>query len=189
LFIENELATQNANLRMLIDAILSLQAENLKQNLSSETSKAQGFITFTYKPEEIEAMMHDMQQPIVTNEAGELIGYALASSTTSSQKVKLLAFLVPLFDAISYKGKPLKEQKYYLMGQVCVKAGYRGIGVFDELYQQHKTLFGNTHDCIVTEISVLNTRSLAAHKRVGFQQIHQYKDQDQDWIVVAWDFK
>ena len=50
---------------------------------------------------------------------------------------------------IMYKGKPMYEYKFYVMGQVCVAAAYRGRGVFDMLYQQHRQLLQHKYDFVI----------------------------------------
>jgi hypothetical protein len=39
-----------------------------------------------------------------------------------------------MLDELNYQGKPVKEYKYYAMGQICVAEGYRGQGIFDGMY-------------------------------------------------------
>ena len=75
------------------------------------------------------------------------------------------------------------------MGQVCVDKAYRGKGVFDMLYQHHKQVLKDRFDFVVTEISTNNLRSVRAHEKVGFKNIHTYKDAVDEWSVVLWDWE
>jgi len=42
---------------------------------------------------------------------------------------------------------------------------------------------------LVTEIATRNHRSNNAHKRVGFVTINTFRDETDEWNVVAWDFR
>lgn len=68
---------------------------------------------------------------------------------------------------------------------------YRGQGLFDKLYQHHRETYSDRFTVFVTDISERNTRSLRAHKRVGFEAIHEFFDPalNETWIIVAWDWR
>jgi len=90
---------------------------------------------------------------------------------------------------MNWNEKALDTYKYYVMGQVCVSKNYRGLGLFDQLYQKHREVYSNEYDFILTEVSVRNKRSLRAHERVGFKTVHTYKDMTDEWAVILWDWK
>ncbi|MBY0425206.1 MAG: GNAT family N-acetyltransferase [Cytophagales bacterium] len=171
-----------------IEELLALQHKNMKGELTPEVARAQGFLTFSYSHSLIQSMMADMPQP-VAHAHGELIGYALATSREVGLSNELLAPAIELCDTLSLDGKPLLEHGYYMMGQICIAEKCRGLGIFDALYQSHKTLFSHRFPYLITEISIQNARSLAAHQRVGFRIIHNYSDGHTNWHIVAWDWK
>ena len=173
-----------------IPALLDLQKANLKQNLDTQTIDSQGFVSFVYTPEIIKAMMHEEPQ-IVVKQGNLIIGYALTTTLKCGEKMPLMKPLVEMSKKLHFKDKPLSSMWYYIMGQVCVRAGYRGIGVFDALYKGHKQFLSSEYNCVITEIAGENKRSLAAHSRVGFKTIHQYYDDfsQREWHIVLWDFK
>ena len=175
--------------------LLSLQKENLKLNLDAETIESQGFVSFVYSPDDIKGMMQAEPQ-IIAMDGEEIVGYALTASLDYAQTVKLLQPLVEKSKILTYNNTPLMPRsalsdiRYYIMGQVCVKAGYRGIGIFDALYQGHKEHLSSKYDGVITEIATENKRSLAAHRRVGFTTIYEYYDEvsQKDWEIVFWTF-
>jgi ribosomal protein S18 acetylase RimI-like enzyme len=171
--------------RAEITELLALQRANLAINLDAETIESQGFVTFVYTPEVIEKMMQAAPQ-IVARADEQIIGYALTTTVEVGLDNELMRPLVEL----SQKLSPLSKKPIYFMGQVCVRAGYRGIGVFDALYQEHKEVFKYQYKAVVTEIASDNLRSLAAHRRVGFQTLHTGFDEvhNKEWQVVAWFF-
>jgi RimJ/RimL family protein N-acetyltransferase len=82
----------------------------------------------------------------------------------------------------------MANKRYYYMGQICVAEAFRGKGIFQGLYQAHAKFFGSRFDCLVTEVSPLNKRSMAAHLKLGFDIIHEYEDESGEWCVIAWDW-
>ena len=173
-----------------IDSLLELQKENLSVNLDTETIESQGYVSFRYNPTIIENMMAEEPQIIARSE-GEVVGYALVATVEVMRTIEVAVPMLDMIEELSFKGKPCRDQKYYIVGQVCVKAGYRGQGIFDAIYEGHRAAFSERYDFTVTEIAVDNGRSLAAHHRMGFETIHVFFDavNGKEWHVVAWDFQ
>ncbi|PKK38213.1 hypothetical protein BWI96_03575 [Siphonobacter sp. SORGH_AS_0500] len=171
-----------------LQQLYTLMQANLLANITAAVAQDQGFVTIPYELD----LLRDMntQAPhIIAKDGDQVVGYAL----TASPRVKH-PFFDPLLETLStltYKNKPLSESSYYLMGQVCVAEGYRGRGIFDGMYQQHRKTYSADFDYLITDISVRNTRSQAAHRRVGFQPIHTFTDSTathDTWVVVLWDW-
>jgi len=56
--------------------------------------------------------------------------------------------------------------------------------------QSHAITFVDKFDFAITEIDNRNQRSLNAHKRIGFREIHRYNSADKtEWVIVVWDWK
>ena len=167
-----------------IQDLLDLQSENLKINLDAQTIDSQGFVTFVYDPNVISGMMSEPQ--IIAKDGDTIIGYALTASLEYAHEMTLMRPLAVMSKELLYQNQPLKNYRYYIIGQVCVKAGYRGIGVFDGLYEGHRRILSPRFDCCITEIDYENKRSLAAHKRIGFEIIHDYVEAEngKHWAVV-----
>ena len=49
--------------------------------------------------------------------------------------------------------------------------------------------YAERFELLVTEISTRNQRSLRAHARVGFEPVHRYRDDVDEWEIVAWDWR
>jgi len=171
-----------------IKQMLQLQWINLPKNISDQEAKDQGFVT-VHHDESILTAMNEKFQHVIAKHEGGVVGYALVMLPEFGDKI---AILKPMFDKInqlSYKGKPLEKTPYFVMGQVCVDKTYRGKGVFKGLYQKMKTEMSAHFDCIITEIATRNTRSIRAHEKVGFQPIHIYATNEEEWAIVGWDWK
>jgi hypothetical protein len=171
-----------------IQDLLDLQSENLKINLDAQIIDSQGFVTFVYTPDVIEGMMSEPQ--IIAKDGDKIVGYALTCSIDYALQMTLMRPLAELSKDLVYQNRPLSDYRYYIIGQVCVKAGYRGMGVFDALYNGHRRILSARYDCCMTEIDFENKRSLAAHKRIGFEIIHEYFEAEthKHWAVVLLKF-
>jgi len=167
--------------------ILALQRLNLKSEISEQTKTEQGFLTVNHSMEELLNMQKSTPQ-IVAKYQGQVVEFALAMLPESG---KLIADLKPMFvilDSLSWKEVSLLNSKYYVMGQICVGEDFRGKGVFDQLYETHRTVYREGYALCVTEISTSNFRSQRAHERVGFRTIHKHVDHVDEWNIVVREF-
>ena len=167
--------------------ILQLQKLNLKNEISDETKKEQGFLTVNHKIEEL-ILMQESTPQIVARANGQIIAFALAMLPDLGKLISDLQPMFTLLEGLSWHAAKLPDYRYYIMGQVCVDVNFRGQGVFDRLYQKHKEIYSAEYDLCITEISTSNTRSQRAHERVGFETIHTHLDHVDEWNVVVWEF-
>jgi hypothetical protein len=153
--------------------------------VTADEAREQGFVTVVHDEEKLR-LMHSLAPSVVAVEGGQLAGYALTMLREARSLIAVLDPMFQQFERLSFHGEPLSN--FYVMGQICVARGQRGKGVVDGLYAGHRGLYAGRFDAIVTEIAVRNTRSARAHARVGFEEIHRFRDETDDWSVVAWDF-
>lgn len=180
------LSYQTAQTEGDFQGILTLQKEN---HLSSLDSLDQGFVTVLHQIEDIRKM-NGFAPHIIAKEGERIAAYVLAMTVESKEDVPVLIPMFEQFDQLDFKGKKVSEYNYLVVGQVCVGKDYRGIGLFDQLYQKYKEVHSPDFDFVITEIATNNIRSLKAHQRVGFQEIHRFTDPIPiDWSIVIWDWK
>jgi len=174
--------------RTELEQILALQRGNLKQSLSDEEMRSQGFVTVLHDLPALERM-HELAPSIIARQGGELVAYALTMPRECRTLMPVLVPMFELFDTLQYRGKPLKDYRFYVMGQICIDKAHRGRGLFERLYDKHRELYQPRFDFIITEVSARNPRSMRAHERVGFQTVHTYRDETDEWAVVLWDWR
>jgi hypothetical protein len=179
--------TTTVNTDAQLQQILQLQAENLRTNISAETQQQQGFVSLQHTFPVLK-QMHDIAPSIIATDGSQLAGYALTMPRECRHIVPDLEPMFSSFEQTHWNDRPLSEYRFYVMGQICVAEAWRGQGVFDALYQQHRASYSNNFDCIVTEIATRNLRSMRAHERVGFKTIHVHQDELDEWAVVIWDW-
>lgn len=167
--------------------IHDLQAHNLPLSLSAETIASQGFVTVRHDPATLQRM--NEAAPAVIAKADEhVVGYALVMPREFAEEVPVLRPMFAMLDGLSWNNVPLRDNpRWFVMGQVCVAAGYRGTGIFDRLYVHMKDIYRSRYDFMVTEVAERNTRSMRAHERVGFQVLHTYPDETtgEVWRVIV----
>ncbi|MEP6750040.1 MAG: GNAT family N-acetyltransferase [Bacteroidota bacterium] len=170
-----------------LQQILHLQRQNLHGINDYAIEKEQGFVTVTHSLEQLK-QMHNIAASVIVKEDDVLAGYALVMPIACSTVVPELFPMFERFGKMKYTGKPVEQYNFYVMGQICVAAAYRGKGVFDMLYNKHREAFQNKYDFIITEIATRNARSIRAHERIGFKTVDIYKDDLDEWAVVIWDW-
>lgn len=173
---------------MELEEIIQLQKLNHVSNIPADKLPTHGFVTVQHSLDDLRKMQTDAPQIIVKND-NHVIAYALAMP----KKFKnLIPDLIPMFDIldkVEYDGNFLSDHNYYVMGQICIDLQYRGLGLFDQLYKEHKNVFASQYDLCITEVSTRNSRSMAAHIRTGFKQIHTYRDDREEWNIMVWDWR
>lgn len=167
--------------------ILELQRQNLKQNISEAEKSEQGFVTLEHSLNMLE-QMHALAPSVIIKDKNKVVAYALTELVECRRIVPALEPMFSLLDQISWNKRSLKSISYYVMGQICIDREYRGKGLFEQLYYQHRKAYQDRFELFVTEISTSNQRSLRAHARVGFKPLYEHQDEIDNWIVVAWDW-
>src|SRR6187455_3476657 len=171
-----------------LQQILNLQQQNLPKNISAEESMLQGFVTFQHDLKTLQEF-HQLAPSVIVKDDEKVIAYALTVVNEARHVFPPMESMFRLLEKLQWKDKPFCVYRYYEMGQVCVAKEYRGKGVFEMLYQEHKKSYSNRYDLMATMISTMNHRSLKAHEKVGFETVLIEKDELDEWAVVVWDWR
>ena len=172
-----------------LEGIVALQKANLAQHLTQEEIKTQGFVTVHHSFEQLKRL-NDQEKHIIAKDNDRIVGYVLAMTKFSKFELPILIPMFNEFEIILYKNKIIAEYNYIVVGQVCIQKEFRGQGIVANCYAAYKKYYADKYDFVITEIATTNQRSLNAHKRIGFTEIHSYTAPDkEDWIIVLWDWK
>jgi hypothetical protein len=178
-----------SNLESDLFEITKLQKINLFENLSLEERKDQGFLTVCHSLNQLKKMS-SYEPHLIAKDNQILAGFLLAMTKNSKNDIPILIPMFNLFEKITFKENLISEYNYIVVGQVCIGKEYRRQGILDNSYMAYKDYFESKYDFAITEIATTNKRSLNAHKRVGFKEIHKYTDfQNTEWSIVIWDWK
>jgi hypothetical protein len=172
-----------------LTGILELQKSNLAAVLTSEEILSQGFVTVNHSYADLKSL-HDKERHLIAKEGNKVIAYLLAMTAQSMFDIPVLIPMFEVFNQIYFESRLISDYHYIVVGQVCVDKQYRGQGILDNCYAAYKRHFMKSYDFAITEIASTNLRSLNAHKRIGFEQIHHYTAADKtEWVIVLWDWK
>ena len=166
--------------------ILDLQKQNLKVALSDVDRQTEGFVTVDHTFEVLKRM-NDKCRHCIAKYNGKVVGYALCMLNEFRNDVPELIPMFNYMDGI-LEQKGLTKLNYFIMGQVCIAKGYRGQGVFRELYSFLKLELSKDYDAVVTEVSAKNIRSSEAHKAVGFELLDKHTEAAEDWELIMMKF-
>ncbi|MGE0362121.1 MAG: N-acetyltransferase family protein [Vicinamibacterales bacterium] len=167
--------------------IHALQAANHPTALTAAEMAAQGFVTVRHDLAVLQRMS-DVAPGVIATDGDAVVGYALVMPREFAADVPILRPLFAVLEGLQWRGRPLRDDpRWFVMGQICVAEGYRGAGIFDGLYRAMAEQCRERYDFTVTEVAARNTRSLRAHRRVGFETIHVYPDDitGEEWHVIA----
>lgn len=171
-----------------LEGILALQSSNLREQLSPAEASTEGFLTVAHTLE-ILHQMNEQEPHLVVKHDQQVVGYLLAMTREARQFIPLLEPLFLRLDCLLWEGTPLAERPYLVVGQVCIARPWRGQGLVQAAYAHYRQWFAPRYDLAITEIDTRNTRSLAAHAKVGFQELERYRESsEREWSVVIWDW-
>ncbi|HMJ46517.1 MAG TPA: hypothetical protein VK498_04265 [Ferruginibacter sp.] len=172
-----------------LQGIKDLQKNNLPANLTAEEIFSQGFVTVNHSLEDLKKL-NDIEHHIICRDNEKVVAYLLAMTAASKNDIPVLIPMFRAFEKVIYKGKPLADYNYIVVGQVCVDKYYRGQGVLDKCYGKYRECFKDRFDFAITEIAARNIRSINAHKRIGFTEAHKYTSPDmEEWSIVIWEWQ
>ncbi len=168
--------------------ILELQKSNLAINLTDDEIQSQGFVTVNHSYADL-LKLNNIEQHIIAKDNDKVIAYLLSMTKKSQFDIPILIPMFDIFNEVVFANKPVSEYNYIVVGQVCIDKKYRGQGILDKCYFTYRSHFKDKYDFAITEIASTNLRSLNAHKRIGFKEIHKYKSADKtEWIIVLWNW-
>lgn len=168
--------------------ILDLQQSNLAAGLTSKELEREGFVTVSHSLELLREL-NDIERHVIAIKDGRIAGYVLAMTKASRHRIPILFEMFAEFDRLSVFGHDLRGSAYMVIGQVCVAKEFRGQGVFEGLYREYQRQFSTRYPIAITEVASSNTRSLAAHRKLGFREVAEYTcESGTRWVIVAWDW-
>ena len=161
-----------------LSQILRLQQANLSPSLTEKEKKSEGFVTVAHTLELLRTM-NDKCAHILAKDGNLVVGYALCMHPDFRNDIDILK---PMFRKIESVFNP--EERYLIMGQICIAKSYRKRGIFRGLYQKMQESMQEEFPNIITEVDEKNQRSLLAHYAVGFQDLCKYHTDGIEWTVL-----
>jgi hypothetical protein len=163
--------------------ILELQQVNIANSISEEEKLNEGFVTVNHSFKILNTMNNACPH-IIAKQNNNVVGYALSMVSKFKDTIEVL---VPMFEEIDKSIN--NDYSYIVMGQICIDKSFRKQGLFRGLYNYMSQELNSNYDVLVTEVDTKNTRSLNAHKAVGFQVLKSYKSNNHHWELLIWNWK
>lgn len=155
-----------------IKQILDLQKQNLPKSLTEKEKREHGFLTVEHSFDLLRKMNLDFPHTLAISE-GKVVGYALSMTQKFARNIEVLK---PMFAEI--------KKGFIVMGQICVAKNFRGQGVFSGLYKSMQVFTKDVFGSIITEVDVKNSRSMNAHKAIGFKELSRYSSDGRVWSLI-----
>jgi predicted GNAT superfamily acetyltransferase len=169
-----------------LQQILQLQKQNLAAGLTAGQIASQGFVTVSHSFEDLKKL-NAIEAHVIARDNDRVVAYILAMTVQSRFDISVLIPMFDKFEQIDFQDKKVANYRYIVVGQVCVAEGYRGKGILDACYAAYRDYFKNKYEFAITEIATRNQRSINAHKRIGFETIHEYvASNGEAWSIVVW---
>ncbi len=159
--------------------ILQLQRSNLPTAINLSEKKEEGFVTVQHDLPLL-TRMNKACAHVIAKDDDKVVGYTLCMTKAFGQEIEVLK---PMFKKIDEQ--LTQQDRYIVMGQVCIDKAYRRQGIFRGLYNHMSTVLKDNYDLIVTEVDADNTRSMQAHYAVGFELLLDYRADHHDWSLIT----
>lgn len=182
---DNDIVVRRAGSREDLQGILALQVRNLERSISAATLQREGFVTVEHDLPTLTAISGRYEHVIATT-GDQVVGYAVVMLKEFAHTVPVLVPMFDVYDRLHYRGRPLREVAYVVMGQVCVDEDHRGSGLFADLYRAFFAQMRPDFELVLTEVAARNPRSVRAHEKVGFEVMRRYaSEQGEEWIIIG----
>ena len=178
-----------------LEEILALQRANLRRNC---TSLAEGFVTAEYDLAFMRAL-HEVHPSVIAVDqgTGRVCGYVIAAASALAESHALLGDMIR---QVRSRALPRPQQRlpsciaaagaqFVLSGQLCVAAGYRGLGFAARMYAAlRESVHSHAYSGCLTDIPRDNPRSLQAHRKAGFEAVDEIEFANVVFDVVWWEW-
>lgn len=169
-----------------LEQISQLQQENLRINVHPDDIDKQGFVTLHHSLELLEKM-NTPHPHVVAVDDDRVVGYALVTLPSAGAYISGLDEMFELLSTI----RPIKDDvrttdqyRYFIMGQVCIASTHRGRGVMKAMYDYMSAHYAQHFDFMITQIDYANPRSVAAHQRANWKDLHYYtNNKNEKWVI------
>jgi L-amino acid N-acyltransferase YncA len=170
-----------------LEGILALGQRNHARSVAADLWATDGFVTMEYTVAQLQSMCGPYHHVLAWS-GDAVVGYALVMLKEHWAAFPLLYDMFQKIEGGAIAGKPMRELRYFVMGQVCIDQAFRGQGMFGMLYDKLRQQMRGDFDAVITEVSDKNGRSMGAHRAVGFKNIALQDEVPSEWNVIAWDW-
>jgi hypothetical protein len=165
------------------EQLVALQEATLVSNLS-DAEKADGFLSRTFTAEELKAMDTDLCIVVCENN-GSVQGFLATGTLEYNGQFDLPSTMIARFNQVNYEDKLLSAWASFIAGPVAIDKSARGTGAFQGMYHELFRIIPEKYDLATTLISTVNTRSLRAHEKIGYESVDGFNWNNRDYIILV----
>lgn len=168
-----------------LDAIVFMQAEYNKYNLSLTDRRENGFLSLITNREQLSVLNRDLGVTVATCN-GEVVGYEIPVGLKHCDNIPLFIPLREEVLKLSMDGQHLDETNTVISGQICVDRKYRSMGIGEAMHLNLTERLSSDYEFTVVEVDELNDRSMHfSQDRLCLQPLSVYRAYDADWHVLG----
>jgi GNAT superfamily N-acetyltransferase len=164
-------------------AILALHAQNHVSNLG-EDARGDGFLTIFPDLAHLAKLESQKSLFVARGERGDLAGYVLSAPWNFYAQWPVFATQTDRFP-LAFGDQILTTQNSFQYGPVCVAREFRGRGVLPAMFDAVKAHFAPIFPIGATFINLQNARSMAAHRKLGFQIVDEWSAAENHYATLA----
>jgi hypothetical protein len=164
------------------DQIVDLQLRNLVTNLSEDQRK-DGFLSGYFDAAMLAAANENLGV-VVCADSDRVAGFICLTTPEFPLQNAVAAAMLEKIKNDNFFDKHFSEWVVCLCGPVCLDGEYRGIGLFERLYEEIPR-FSHQCDLLVTLVAVANGRSIAAHRKAGMNEVMEFEWNERQFVVMA----
>lgn len=169
-----------------IASILSIQSENLRENLTLEQQK-DGYLSLAFSEAEFRAFNRDVAV-LVARDVDKVVGYCCLSSATFNAQFPILNKIIPKLSTYRIPGakQSAKEMTTCIYGPACIAREYRGKKILAQLFSHCKIASKRAgYEYCFSFVAAKNQRSLAAHLKLPFYEVGKLRFKRNEYVVIA----
>lgn len=174
-----------------IDSVIELMQKNLKENLTAEQQRTQGFLSIDFPRSMLEEVVRNPNEGItIAKENGVLVGFLMPITMEHGKQFPIIDASIAQIKDATYDGRPINDYRCCILGQVCVENNHRGKGINETLYASMRERLADIYDLGISGIEIENTISMSAHlKKIGLTVVGEYSTEGENWKLVVYDFR
>jgi hypothetical protein len=165
------------------DAIVQLELANMGTALDAEQKK-DGFLSAYFNEDELAEIDANIGT-IVCIDDRRLAGFMCVSDVDFNRRFTLPATMLTRFSQLTFDGRPVNDYVACICGPVCIDRDFRGQKIFESFYAALRDFVPANFNLATTLVSTANPRSLAAHRKVGLQDLDEFDWNDKHYVTLA----
>ena len=146
--------------------------------------KKDGFLSAYFNEQEL-AEINNNIGTIACVDDGRVAGFMCVTDVDFNRRFTLPSSMIARFSQLTFEGRPVNDYVACVCGPVCIDRDFRGQKIFESFYDALPDFVPSKFNLATTLVSTANLRSLAAHRKVGLQDLDEFDWDDKHYVTLA----